>query len=644
MTGLEFTLARSPDAAVSSSSKSLVLIAFVLAITALYFGRQVFIPLALAVVFSFLLTPFVTLLERIRLGRISAVLIVLALSFVLVGMVTWGVARPLVEIMVHLPDYKDNLDSKIHALNAPKGGKLSKATATVQELNKELAAVPREIAAAHAQDKEQPTTRPVRPIPVQVAEPPSNLVQDLRALLGPFAGPIETASIVIIFTLFMLVNREDLRNRAIRLAGRGQLNLMTRALNDASRRLSRYLLLQYLVNAGYGFLFGLALYCVGVPHALLWGVFGGVLRFVPYIGTLIAATLPILMALAVFPGWHHAGLTFGAFLILELTASNVIEPMLYGAHTGISSLAILVAAVFWATLWGPVGLILSTPLTVCLIVLGRYVPQLNFLEVVLGDEPVLLPEQCFYQRLLAMDQEEARAIAAAHLKENSLESLYESVILPALKLAEHDHHTAGLDDSTRSRVFRGVKELIDDLGDEYAEELQPASAEESAYSGCRQPERQVLRTVIACISANSGPDELVATMLAQLLRQAGYRAREFRAGALEDVFLAVSRQDCGIVCISSISPFAVGEARLLCKRLRASVSGLQIVMGLWNFEIGSARQRLGPSCSALVTTTLSDTLEQIHRIADSPLPAEPQPLLSPGLLSSGISGSATEPL
>ncbi|MGA8763699.1 MAG: AI-2E family transporter, partial [Candidatus Sulfotelmatobacter sp.] len=382
----------------AASSKSLVLIAFVLAIAALYFGRQVFIPLALALVLSFLLTPFVVLLEKIRLGRVPSVCAVLVLAFALVGVVSWGVTGQLVEIMIHLPDYKANLDTKIQSLHVSKSGTFSKATATVEELNKELAAVPGEISSGRGPEKESAAARSARPIPVQFAAPASNLIQDLRALLGPLAGPIETAIIVIIFTVFMLVKREDLRNRAIRLAGRGQINLMTQALDDAGQRLSRYLLLQCLVNAGYGFLFGLALYFVKIPHPLLWGVLAALLRFVPYIGTLIAAAFPVAMVLAVFPGWQHAGLTFGVFVVLELVVANIIEPMLYGVHTGISSLAILVAAVFWTTLWGPVGLILSTPLTVCLIVLGRYVPQLKFLEVVLGDEPVLLPEQLFYQR------------------------------------------------------------------------------------------------------------------------------------------------------------------------------------------------------------------------------------------------------
>jgi hypothetical protein len=397
---------------------------------------------------------------------------------------------------------------------------------------------------------------------------------------------------------------------------------MTQALDDAGRRLSRYLVLQCLVNASYGTVFGLALYYIGIPHALLWGVFAGMLRFVPYVGSLIATALPVALALAVFPGWRQAALAFAAFAVLELTVGNFVEPLLYGAHTGISSLAILVAAVFWATLWGPVGLILSTPLTVCLIVLGRHVPQLSFLEVLLGDEPVLLPEQCFYQRLLAMDQEEARAIAEAYLKENSLESLYESIILPAVKLAEHDHHAEDLEDSSIRFMFRSVKELIEDLGDEYGGELAPRTAEDGPYGKRSHVDGTLQGSNIACIPASGGADELVAAMLAQLFRQAGFRAREFRAGLPEAMLAEVSQRDYGIACVSSISPFAVSEGRSVCRRLRAISPGLRIVMGLWSFDSDTARQRLGPACSGLVSTTLSDALTQIRQLADPTVPVE----------------------
>jgi predicted PurR-regulated permease PerM len=606
----------------ASASKSIVLIAFVLVIGALYFGRQIFIPLALALVFSFLLTPIVSLLEKIRFGRFPAVLTVLILGFVIAAGVTYGVATQLVQIIGELPDYKANLDTKIRLLRAPHSGNLSKATATVQELNNELAAVPGQISAAK-QDKDQRTAHPVHPIPVQMAQPPTSFVQNLRELLGPLAGPIETGVIVIIFTLFMLVRREDLRNRAIRLAGHGQLNLMTQALDDAGRRLSKYLLMQGLVNVGYGAIFGLALYFIGVPHALLWAVCAAIFRFVPYVGTLIAAVLPITLTLAVFPGWHHAGWAFLTFVVLELTVANFVEPLLYGAHTGISSLAILVAAVFWATIWGPVGLILSTPLTVCLVVLGRYVPQLSFLEVVLGDEPVLLPEQCFYQRLLARDDEEARSLAEAHLKEHSLESLYETMILPALKLAEHDHETEGLDESTRRFMLRSVLNLIEDFGDAAAEPLESTQPQEEQDED-NQPRLKptpAVKVNTACVAASSGADELVATMLAQLLQQEGVDSRVVRAGLPESLLPELSRGDYGIVCVSSISPFSVSEARTLCKTLRASGSGLRMVMGFWSLESNAAKQRLGAGCPGSVVATLSEALAQVRELSQPSVPA-----------------------
>lgn len=603
-------MARSNDA--TASSNSITLIAVVLAIAALYFGRQIFIPLALAVVLTFLLTPFVALLEKIRFGRVPSVILVLALSLTLVGLMTWGVATQLVDIMVQFPDYKANLDDKIKLLHATKSTSLSKATATIEDLNKELAAVPGEISSGHLQDKqEKAAARPVRPIQVQMAERPNSFLADLRDLLGPLAGPAETAAIVVIFALFMLIKREDVRNRAIRLAGRGQLNRVTQALDDAGRRLSKFLLMQMLVNASYGTLFGVGLYFLGVPHALLWGVFTAVMRFVPYIGTLIAAALPVAMALAVFPGLHQAAIAFGIFMVLELLVSNVVEPLLYGAHTGISSLAILVAAVFWTTIWGPVGLILSTPLTVCLVVLGRHVPQLHFLEVVLGDEPVLLPEQCFYQRLLAMDQDEARQIAEAHLHANSLESLYEAVILPALKSAEQDHLKQDLDDGSRRFIVRTVKEIVDDLGEQYAENVEPT---EPAIFNPAETLRS--RAKVACIPASSGSDEIVATMIAHLLRQAGLHASDFLAGPASETVQALARYKCTVACVSSISASSVGEARTLCKRLRVSAAGVRIVMGLWNFESATGRQRIGPGCAGAVVTTVSEALAEIRRLGD----------------------------
>src|ERR1700678_3803262 len=352
---------------------------------------------------------------------------------------------------------------------------------------------------------------------VQNTSAPRDVTEYVRDIVGPLTSVLETAAITVVFTLFILIKREDLRNRVIRLAGSGQLNLMTQALDEAGTRLSRYLLLQFSVNAGYGLLFGLGVYLIGAPHASLWGVLGCLLRFIPYVGAPIAASFPMAMALAVFPGWHQLALTFALFLVLEITLANLIEPWLYGAHTGVSSLAILVAAIFWGMLWGPVGLILSTPLTVCLILMGRYVPQLDFLDILLGDEPVLSPQAHFYQRLFALDQEEAKEIAETYLKDNSLGTLYDSVLIPALSMAERDRHTTALSAAQTEFVQQSTKELIEELGEF------PSLNENLSVSDNFAPSIST-RIRVLCVPARDEADEIVGAMLAQLLCRAGQDA------------------------------------------------------------------------------------------------------------------------
>ena len=265
---------------------------------------------------------------------------------------------------------------------------------------------------------------------------------------------------VLIFSVFLLINQKDLRNRLFRLVGLDQLNVMTQALDDATQRVSRYLLMQLLVNVGFGVLCGIGLYLIGIPYAALWGIVAGILRIVPYVGAVVSGLLPFTLALAVFDNWMHPLLVFLLFAALELVTSNFVEPWLYGIHTGISALALLLTAVFWTVLWGPAGLILSTPLTVCVVVLGRYVPEFSFLHVLLGDEAVLEAEARFYQRLLAMDDQEARAVAALYLREHSLSQLYDAVIIPALTMAEQDRHKGALDRTREEFLFMSVKEMV----------------------------------------------------------------------------------------------------------------------------------------------------------------------------------------
>ncbi|MGH9396654.1 MAG: AI-2E family transporter [Terriglobia bacterium] len=619
--------AKSSPAAFELSS----LITVIVVIAVLYFAREVLVPLALAVLLSFLLTPVAVQFEKVRLGRIPAVLMVLVLALALIVAAGWGLSGQVTEIIDELPHYTANIQKKVQSLHGSNGGGLNKAITAVKGLNNALSAPAPEKSGApgHGQvsqtSKEQGIPAPENPIPVKVEGSSSSGLTYLRGMLGPLAGILGRAAIVIVFTLFMLAKREDLRNRVLRLAGKGQLSLMTRALDDASTRISRYLFLQLLVNSSYGVLFGFGLYLLGIPHALLWGVLGGILRFIPYFGTLIGAVFPIAMALAVFPGWSHALYVLGLYLAIELTVANVMEPWLYGSHTGISPFAILVAAVFWATLWGPVGLILSVPLTVCLMVMGRHIPHLEFVGILLGDEPVLAPEAKFYQRLLAMDLEEARDIAQTSLKEKPLGSLYESVLIPALSLEEQDRHAGSLDKETEVFICQSIKELIEEFGESTKKETLPGGAEDKTSvegdTGALIDDRLSSMRIV-CVPARDESDAMIALMLAQLLARAGYDVQSLAIGAVDDMLEKVLQQKACVACVSALPPFALGQARSLCRRLRIRVPELKIVLGLWNFEggVSKAQERVGAGYADRVVTSLADVIGQVHQLAASMLP------------------------
>jgi len=587
-----------PIAESSDTTRLLTLLGAVVVIAGLYFGRTVLIPLALATVLAFLLAPVVGLLEKCHLGRAPSVLAVLALSFAMLAAVGWGMTNQLMEILSHLSDYKANIHNKVEALRSPSSGGFGKATQTVNDLSKELSS-----ASETAENKNLAKGKGA-PIPVQVATPPHNAAEYLRDVVGPLTGILETAGIVVIFTLFILIKREDLRNRMLRLAGSGQLNVMTQALDEASHRLGRYLLLQFLVNAGYGLLFGLGIYLIGIPHPLLWGVLSTLLRFVPYIGTLVSAIFPMGMAMAVFPGWSQVTLAFLLFLILEVTIANLIEPWLYGSHVGVSSLAILVAAIFWGMLWGPVGLILSTPLTLCLILIGRYIPQLSFLEIMLGDEPVLSPQMHFYQRLLALDDEEARSIADKYLKENPIGTLYDSVLIPALGLAEQDRHRNALDETRTRFIHQSTRELIEELN-EISRDAAGADDVESPAIRPALPARS--GSNIVCIPARDEADEIVAAMVVQLLWRAGCSAESLPISAVSTMLERIGQLRPNIVCISALPPFAAVQAKSLCKRIRQQYPAVKIVLGLWEFPggVAKAQERVGAGCADLIGTSLA---------------------------------------
>ncbi len=456
----------------------------------------------------------------------------------------------------------------------------NKATDTMKELGKEIGSVaPGSSTSSDIKKTGVPLGgSSARPMAVEVV-PSANPIQSLQNLLGPLL----TGGMIIIFTIFILAGREDLRDRLIRLAGKSRLHLMTQAMDDAARRINKYLFLQLVVNSAFGAIIGFSLQFIGIPNAALWGVLAAILRFLPYIGPPLASLMPILLSLAVFPGWHHAALTAALFLILEIIVSNIVEPLLYSSHIGLSPIAILLSAVFWTLIWGFPGLVLSTPLTVCLVVMGRHVPSLGFLNILLGDEPMLSPSAQFYQRLLASDQSEAKKVIDSYLKDKSLQELYSGVVIPALELAENDRHRNVLDEKTQAFIHRSTKEIIEQLEEPFpVEQADLELADNSNASEKVHAENSPLE--ILCMPARDNADELIALLLSQLLNRQGHKTRSISICSTEQMLSQVAELQPQLVCISALPPLAIGHASALYAKLKAQFPELHIVICLWHFE------------------------------------------------------------
>jgi hypothetical protein len=383
---------------------------------------------------------------------------------------------------------------------------------------------------------------------------------------------------------------------------------MTQAMDDTSRRVSRYLSLQSLVNITYGLIVFIALQFIGLPHALLWGALAGLLRFIPYLGAPIGGLLPTALSLAVFNGWTKTLLIMAIFFCLEIVTSNFLEPHVYGKHTGLSSLAILVAAIFWALIWGPIGLILSVPLTVCLVVVGAHVPSLQFLTVLLGDQPVMEPGAHYYQRLLANDQREASQVLERQLKDTSLEHLYDTVLIPALNLAEQDRHRNALDDSTVDFITQTTKDLVEELS---------LRGEDPRTIGVNLDDIPVIATgvskKIACLPVRDDADEIVGIMLAQLLDRAGYSAIAIAIGSVDGMLAEAANLEAELVCLSALPPYAISHARGIYRRLRMQQPKLKIIIGLWNYSEDPVKAAIEISGGEqkLVCTTLAQIILQV---------------------------------
>jgi predicted PurR-regulated permease PerM len=548
------------------TSKSSSLFGLIVAAAVLYLARDVLIPLALAILLSFLLAPVVRRLEHWKLGRIASTLIVVIVSFSLIGAIGWIAGAQAISLAANLPEYRANISAKIRAVKEPGESKIAQAAEAIAELEREADPSPQE--------------------PLQVTPTAQTAFGQLAEWVAPFVKPVATALAVVVFTILMLLNRENMRERLIGLIGASRINVTTQAMSEASNRVSRYLLTQLVVNACFGIPFGIALYFIGIPNAMLWGLLATLLRFIPYAGVWIAVSMPLVLAFAISDGWVMAAWTLGVFLALELLLVNGVEPWVYGRSAGLSAIAIITAAIFWTWLWGPVGLLLATPLTVCVAVMGRYIPEMGYLNVLLGVEPVLAPEARFYQRLVALDQEEASRLAEEYVQEHGIASLYDTILIPALSLAESDRHQGALDPARERFVFDTTRQIVEELA---------GQAEGDASSS----------PSVCIIPAHDEADELAGAMLARVLRQEGVGSQ---LGSWE----RLAGEACRAICISAVPPHAATHAAYLARRLKKRFAETKVVVGLWTSEsIDKVKPRLLAAGVDEVVTRLAHVVAQL---------------------------------
>ncbi|HEV3303324.1 MAG TPA: AI-2E family transporter, partial [Planctomycetaceae bacterium] len=589
---------------------------------ALYLAKGVLVPLTLAVLLSFLLSPVCDRLERWRFGRIPAVLVTALLAFTMLGVVAWMAVVQMNNLAPKMPEYQDNIQAKLHSTNDYVGGLLSKITRTTEN----QAPNPAPLAQA-----EGPQSREDRPYSVRVITTPASPLQVITGMFGTLLDVLGSTGIVIVLVVFFLVRREDLRDRFIRLVGKGDVTVTTQAIEDAATRVSRYLSMQLVLNVTFGVAVALGLYLIGVPSAILWGILGATLRFIPYIGAWIAAAVPIGLSLAISTGWVPPMLTVGLFAALELFIGNVMEPWLYGKNTGVSPVAVLVAAVFWTWLWGAVGLLLATPLTVCLMVIGKYVPQLSFLDILLGNEEVFEPKKRVYQRLLAGDQEEANELIEGYLEKMPLGEVYDTVLIPALAMAETHWQRGEINEDRHKLIFQSLKETVEELGerqqDLQAKETVKATKEPDGDAGSLVSTNASSLCVL-CLPARDEADEIAGRMLAQLLAEKGCVVEAVSVTALASEMVdLVEERKADVVCISAMPPTAAAHARYLCKRLQGRFPDAHLIVGLWNAtgDLNKAKERVGCGPTTAVVATLAAAQEKIHGLLHPLLQRTEQP-------------------
>ncbi|WP_245447372.1 AI-2E family transporter [Methylobacterium sp. 17Sr1-1] len=640
-------------------------------VAALYFGREILIPIAIAVLLSFVIGPLVALLRKLRLGRILsvgvAVLLLLAVVAGLGGLIGMQVA----DLSTGLPRYQRTIAQKAENLKAGPLGSMAGYLRSINHQIQQAGAPEQKPQDQTKEQKEKPEGKrapppavqnPDKPVLVEVRDREPSPVELAEKLLAPVVSPLATLGIVFVVLIFILVQREDLRDRMIRLVGSSDLHRTTVAMDDAARRLSRFFLVQLALNAGFGLAIGTGLWLIGVPNPILWGIFTALMRFVPYIGAFLSALLPLVLAAAVDPGWNMVLATAALFLVLEPLVGQFIEPLVYGHSTGLSPFAVLVSALFWTWLWGPVGLLLSTPLTVCLVVLGRHVDKLEFLDVLFGDRPALTPVENFYQRMLADDPDEAQELAEVILAQCSLSSYYDEVALKGLQLAATDARRGVLTENQLERIRVGIAQLIEDLSDrdDAAPETKPTlagrllSGRQDEEMPCEAspavtdapapdqlPEEWRREGAVLCVAGRGPLDEAASMMLAQLLDKHGFGTRVVPFEAVSRAEIAsLDAAAARMVCISYLEISGKpAHLRYLIQRVRRRAPEAQVLVGLWPADDAvlsdpGARESLGADHYAVSLREGVEACLEALRAVPAPSPAaspalEPKPKPEP---------------
>ncbi|MGE7152824.1 AI-2E family transporter [Methylorubrum rhodesianum] len=629
------------------------LVVFAIIVAGLFLAREVLIPIAIAVLLSFVLGPLVNFLRRLRLGRAVAVLVSVLFAAGLIAALSTVIGVQVAELAQDVPRYQRTVERKIEGL---RNGSLGQTMDYIANINRAIHQSGEESKESAERAKERSLREqaarkaepePAKPLVVQVEERRPSPLELATTVLSPVAQPLATAGIVIVVLLFILMQREDLRDRLIRLAGSSDLHRTTVAMDDAARRLSRYFLGQLALNTAFGIVIGVGLWIIGVPSPVLWGIFALVMRFIPYIGAVLSAVLPIALAAAVDPGWSMVLATFLLFAIVEPIVGHVVEPLVYGHSTGLSPFSVLVSALFWTWLWGPVGLLLSTPLTVCLVVLGRHVDRLEFLDVLFSNRPALTPVENFYQRMLADDPEEAQEHAELILRECSLSAYYDDVVLKGLELAARDAARGVLTPDQKDEIRASITALVEDLEEREDAVPDPASkptrlipdGSRDGESACKSdpipepdpddlPEPWRQDGAVLLVSGRGFLDGAATAIADQLLRKRGFGTRQVPFAEVARVRIgAWEPGPAQAVCVISLA--LSGEPthlRRLVSRLRQKIDTVPIVAGLWRLDepiLSDEAQRAKLGADDHVTS-LRDLIETILAIARNDAPQEPQ--------------------